>query len=107
MRFSKEEALREVQRRESALRRKKFRREMPLLSLASLSLTAAVTFVLFSFHKEANGGITAGPHYGTLLFNDGIGGYVLAVVAAFMAGVVITLLCIRHQQTRFNKRKRE
>jgi len=107
MKYSKEEALAEVRKREEKLREKRFRRQMPLLSGAGLAFAAALTVVLFSFHNESQGGVTAGMDYGTMLLNDGIGVYVLIAAAAFMAGVVITVLCLRYRRRHQIKYKRE
>jgi len=103
MKYSHTEALAEVQKRESELREKKFRREKPLLGSASVILATALIATMTFFRVKTADSVTTGRSYGTMLINEGIGAYVLVAVAAFMAGVVITVLLKKRQ--RGNKRK--
>jgi len=104
MRYSKADALREVQRRETEIRKKKYRQGMSILGGTSLLLTTAIVSILFLISGGIEGGITAGRNYGTLLLKAGAGGYVLAAVAAFIAGALITILCVRYKKRHPNRK---
>lgn len=97
MRCSPEEAAREIEKRAALLRRRRERRKIAaLFTLTSALLTALV----FSVEAQ-NGGPaavwTSGAGYGSILLAEGAGGYVLAGVIAFAAGVTVTMLCIRRR----------
>jgi len=104
MRYSKADALRKVQRREAEIRKRKCRQEMSILSGTSLLLTTAIISILFLISGGVGGGITVGRNYGTLLLKAGAGGYVLAAVAAFIAGALITILCVRYKKGHPNRK---
>lgn len=98
MKYSKKEAIKEIQLREADLREKRYNREMPLLSVASVILTAMVAALLNLCRDELGVGITTNRNFGTMLLDSEIGVYVLLAVIAFMAGVVITVLCMRYHR---------
>lgn len=89
------ERIRLVQLCAGELRRK---RENHFLSgLSSLCAVLAVALV-GAFGAMAGGGQggTAPGFYGAMLMGDDAGGYVVVGVLAFMAGVVVTALCLRY-----------
>ena len=52
MKYSREEALREVRRREADYRDKRFRMEMPILSVSSVLLVSMVIGILDLYHHD-------------------------------------------------------
>ena len=93
MKYSLEESLRELDRRGMALRLKHRKRYGQVLACLVLLLGAATISAL---------GLTVGTHstlppgtaFGSFLLTGAAGGYILAGVVAFIAGVVFTLICV-------------
>ena len=75
------------------------RQEKAILSgLASLSLLLFILLVrLGSVFSGHSGEITGDAFTAASLLDESIGGYVLAAVVAFMAGVSITVVVIRYR----------
>jgi len=68
-------------------------------TLGSASVILAVYLFLLIFNAgESNLGVAAGMYSGTTMLFDGAGGYVLAAVIAFMAGVIVTVMIIRNRK---------
>lgn len=88
--------------REAVLRRRWGARSIGGLSAFSAAAAAGLVFCFLSLDR-ASPGILVQTVYGTILLGAGAGGYVLAGVLAFMAGVVVTVLCIRHRKRREEK----
>ena len=91
---SSEELLAGIRRREATLRIRRQRQGIGELSALSMLLTVALA-LCFTTVRGAAPTSTAQTGYGSILLGEGAGGYVLAGVLAFMAGVIITVLCIR------------
>ena len=87
-------ALRE---RMAALREKRERRKTAGLGAVCAGLAACLAALIFDGRRM---GGTAGSYAGAAMLFEDAGGYVLAAVAAFMTGVVITVLCIRYGRKR-------
>lgn len=82
--------------RAAALRRKRENR-----ITAALSGACAVLFICLAGMTKALGGVPRGSvpdFYGATMLLEGAGGYVFIGVLAFMAGMVITVLCVRHRE---------
>ena len=93
-----EERVAALHLRMAALRERKERRKTAALGAGCASL--ALCLMLLIFGGGAGRGSTAGEYTGaTLLFEDA-GPYVLLALIAFMAGVIITVLCIRYRKKR-------
>ena len=61
--------------------------------------TLAVCLILLGFHEGAgNSGGTATLYTGAAMLFENAGGYVTTAVAAFMAGMIVTVICIRNRQ---------
>ncbi len=75
------------------------RQEKAILSgLASLSLLISVLLIRLAVVSAGHfGGITGDTFAGASLLDENIGGYVLAAVLAFMAGVSITVAVVRYR----------
>ncbi len=95
MRYDVDEALRRTLERASALRARSARRRISALSAGagvSLCALAALGYAL-----AAQGTALVEADYGAFLLPSHAGGYVLAGVLAFAAGVLVTLLCLRYR----------
>ena len=83
-----------IHARAKVLRREEQDKRIKLLGGASTALTAALAALIVAFggggHRPAGVGYAA-----ATLLGDGAGGYVLAGVVAFMAGVATAVTCIR------------
>ncbi len=100
MRFTNEEALREVLKRGRAVRKRRESRNIQILGGMTGVLLVGLICVIASF---SSGGIgSAGSAYGAFLLSAEAGGYVLTAVIAFAVGVVLTVLIWQYR-----KRKRK
>ena len=85
-----EERVQALHDRMRARFRKRERRRTTALGLSCAALTACLLLVMTD--QGSHGGATAGLYSGaTMLFEDA-GGYVLTALAAFMIGVIITVI---------------
>lgn len=108
MRYSAEQSLTEIRRRETALRSRRERRGTWFLSGGTAMLLAALVICFADIRRAAPGIARAsGPGYGSILLAEDAGGYVLAGVIAFMAGVIVTVLCIRYRKKPTEKGKKD
>ena len=87
--------------RMAALREKRERRKTGALGAGCAGLAACLAALIFN---ERRMGGTAGSYAGAAMLFENAGGYVLAAVAAFMTGVVITVLCVRYGRKRRGNR---
>ncbi|WP_458862568.1 hypothetical protein [Acidaminobacterium chupaoyuni] len=101
--MSAEERTALISRRTQALRQKREQRRDAKLATVCCALSICLVGL---FHVLTDGG--GASHmpglYGSALLYGGAGGYVLAGVLAFAAGVIVTVLCMRSQK---GKRKHE
>ena len=79
------------------LQRKRERRKTASLSVACTGTGLCLMLMIFGGGGAHRGG-TAGLFTGATILFEGAGVYVLVALLAFMAGVVITLLCLRRQR---------
>ena len=94
MRYDPDEALRLTLERAARLRDRRRRREKAVLSLGIGGCACAL--LGFGCALASTGGFSLKEtDFGAFLLPSAAGGYILAGVLAFAAGVVITLLCIR------------
>lgn len=92
--------------RMAARRRIRERRRTAALGAGCAGLTLCLMAFIFG-RDISREGQTAGPYSGaTLLFGDA-GAYVAAALAAFMAGAVITALCVRYRLKHGSEQKTE
>ena len=90
--MTSEERMEALHARMAALREKRERRRTTALGAGSAGLAVCLAALIFG---GSHPGGTTGPYSGAMMLFGDAGGYVLAAVLAFMAGVVITVLCIR------------
>ena len=88
-----EERIRSLHTRMDALRRMRERRKTGLTGAACAAVALCLVCLIFD-GGAAHGGGAAGLYSGAMLFENA-GGYVLAAIAAFMAGVVITAAILK------------
>jgi hypothetical protein len=98
--MTKEERIEELHRKMSARKRQKENLRTAAMGTGSLVLCVCLVLLIGST-GFMHTGTTAGLYSGATLLFGNAGGYVLTAIAAFMAGVVITVL-MRNKQ---NKQK--
>ncbi len=105
MRYTSDQAVREVLRRSARISKKRERRVGTVLSCAAAALFCALLAVtaLLSGGSPA----PAGTVYGSSILSPSAGGYVLIGVLAFALGVVVTLLCVRWREKRLAQSREE
>ena len=95
--LSSEAVLQEVLKRSTALDRKRERVRIRLLSGAVVLLLACLTGVVALF-PGTGAAHSSESVYGAFLLSTETGGYILVAVIAFVAGVVLTALMMRHRR---------
>ncbi len=99
MKYPYEESLQIVMQRGKKFRKEAERRTLHRLAAASAALTvllvSAVTYLTHGNLAEADKTV-----FGAFLLPAQIGGYILVGVAAFSAGVAISLLTWRHRRAK-------
>ncbi len=106
MRYTSDQAVREVLRRSARISKKRERRVGTVLSCAAAALFCAllaVTALLSGGSPAPEGGTV----YGSSILSPSAGGYVLIGVLAFALGVVVTLLCVRWREKRLAQSREE
>ena len=98
MKYSREEAIKEIRSRKNALQEKDDRRKLSVLSVLSAVLLCSTVVILSGISGDPSSVVLAGSGFGAMLVNADVGGYILAGVIAFMAGVIITVMCVRHKR---------
>ena len=68
-------------------------RQLSILTACSLLLLSGIGLLLN--HAQSSGVATVAGAYGAVLLQDGAGAYVVIGIAAFAAGVAVTVLCVR------------
>ena len=93
---SAEERLTRMHERAEAIKRQEDKTRLRILG--SFSAGLMVCFVIAMQQLQSmHHGILPGQNTGSSLLDDSAGGYVLAAVIAFIAGVVITAVIIRYR----------
>ena len=87
--------------------KKRSREKRKTAAAGAVSVVLAVCLCLLIFAGDAHSGSSAGMYSGaTMLFGEA-GGYVLAAVIAFMAGVAVTVLIIRKNRKNQKNQQKE
>ncbi len=97
MRYTQESLLAEIMDRGRRIRRTQERMKTAVLSAATLFVAALLAGSYARFTESV---VSENPQtrYGALLLPGAAGGFVLAAVIAFAAGVTVTLLCVRRRK---------
>ena len=96
----------EIKRREALLRKQREQHGILRLSTCSGALLLALAVCVMGWSRNAPGLGRQTP-YGSILLADGVGGYVLAGILAFMVGVAVTALCIRYRTRKKNDEREQ
>ena len=91
-----EERIQALHARVAALQRQRERRKTGAIGAASVVLTVCLLFMVFSGGMHPGG--AAGLYSGATMLFEGAGPYILIAVAAFMAGVIVTVVLIRSRK---------
>ena len=94
--MTEEKRVQELHRRMAERKRKKANARTAAAGVCSLLLFAGL-FALIGSTGLMHQGSTAGLYSGATLLFESAGGYVLAALLAFMAGVLVTVLIMRRQ----------
>ncbi len=94
MRYDPEEALRQTLERAAVLRARNSRRRGLVLSLGAGGCACALLGLGYALVAQGGAALQEAD-YGAFLLPSHAGGYILAAVLAFAAGVIVTLLCLR------------
>ena len=92
-----------TRRTEIRVREKRKRREQRIrssLTGTSLCLLAGIVWLLKGV--QTPGVSTVAGSYSAVLLRDGAGAYILVGIAAFVLGVMVTMLCIRYKMQKGN-----
>lgn len=95
MKYTMDAAVREIAARGKKLRKRREKRAVCMLSVSCLVLMTLLSVTMTTLSRTLSAQVTAGA-YGSLLFGESIGGYVLVAVIAFAVAVAVTLTSIRH-----------
>ena len=104
MKYTNEEIIGEDLKRSDKVRDERNRRSTRYLATASAVLFAALIAVIAFAPSGMSGTYAGGTVYGSLLLGREAGGYVLAAVIAFVLGVTVTILCLKHRSNGFFKK---
>lgn len=85
--------VRAIHRRTRQYRARCEARQLSILTVCSLLLLAGIGLLLN--HAQSSGVATVAGAYGAVLLQGGAGAYVVIGIAAFAAGVAVTVLCVR------------
>ena len=102
-----EDKITSLHQKMNLLRAKQERQKTAAYGAGSVVLAACVVMMII-YASEGNGavGTTAGLYSGATMLFENAGGYVAAAIAAFMVGVIVTVLCIK-QRAKHEKEDRE
>ena len=93
---SAEERVARMHERAAAIKRQEDRSRLRILGSVSAALLICLVVCMQQVQNMQNG-ILSGQNTGTSLLDDSAGGYVLAAVIAFIAGVVITAVIYKYR----------
>ncbi|MCR4643343.1 MAG: hypothetical protein K5697_15115 [Lachnospiraceae bacterium] len=98
MKYTTEEALAEIEKRSRKIEKAEEKKKGLLLSAATFCLTLGL-IVVIGIYGGAGNLAAAGSGYGSFFISAEGGAYILTAIAAFVAGVLLTLL-LRHCLTK-------
>ena len=94
MKYTTDEAMREIMKRSDKIEKKREQRKTNILTGMSVSLIAVLTIVIGLVPGQAVK-VPEGTTYGSFLLSPEAGGYVLVALLAFAVGICITVFCLR------------
>lgn len=99
---TEKERINELHKKVRELRKKQDRRRLMLSGGASTVLAVLLLAVMLRIDKFY-GSITGSQFAGSSLLSENAGGYVLAAVIAFFAGVILTAVIYRYRRNKGRK----
>ena len=93
MKYTKENALKEIKRRAKIIRQEKERRITNFL-IATASITLVALFSVIGIFSEAEVS-TKQTMYGSFILSAETGGYILTAVLGFVLGILVTIITKR------------
>jgi hypothetical protein len=102
-----EEKLNEIKRRETHIRRRRFRRQTTVLSFASAAAAVLVIITAVGILPQIKSdfaGNSMSAQYASAFSGNPAIGFILVVILAFALGACITLLCVKVH--RYNEREK-
>lgn len=99
MKYTLDEEMAEIKKRSKRVIYKNNQRSARILGVMT-SAVFAVLVLLLAFIPERTMETTGDSVYGALLLGNDAGGYVLIATAAFILGVMVTLLIHKHKAIR-------
>lgn len=99
MKYSIDEAMREIAERKNTLIKNKIKRTIGAYLTMAVLISAGLIAAIYGYagFGEIDGTYSV---YGSFMLTDEAGGYILVAVLSFVAAVVITVLCIRWKDRR-------
>lgn len=94
-----EEKVASLHAKMTARREKQERRKTAATGAGCAGLLVCLTALIFS-ESRSHIGSTASPYSGAMMLFEDAGAYVALAVAAFMAGVVVAVVCIHLKEKR-------
>lgn len=103
MKYTREDALKEIRRRADIIRQKRERRTTKILTTTAGFTLVALFAVISIFSGSAVS--TTPSAYGAFILSAEAGGFILAAVLGFVLGVVVTLIVKRTQKKNLDKKQ--
>ena len=97
MKYTTENALKEIKRRAKVIRQKREKKITDILTMSSFFSLIALIAVISTYSSSKVSGLQT--EYGAFILSAETGGYILAAVLGFVLGVSITLV-IRHMKNK-------
>ena len=101
-----QERVESLHTRMKTMRRVRERRKTGIIGTAGVLLSVCLVLLVFG-GEEAHLGGAAGLYSGATMLFENAGGYVIAAIVAFMAGVVLTVFLIRKKNAKETNEKKE
>ena len=99
LKMTTEERIRSLHARMDRQLRAREQRKTALTGAAGVVLAVCLILMIVSDGGKRLGGSPA-MYSGAALLFEGAGAYVLIAIVAFMAGVIVTYICIKHKKRR-------
>jgi len=106
VKYTSDEALKEIMLRSERISRRKDQRTCRVLSAAAAGLFALLIFMI-AILPGRGASSSFGSVYGSFLLRQESGGYILVAVIAFLVGAAVALLCLRRKKQINDKKDKQ